>query len=57
MSENHDKLQKDLDTIQRWSEKWQLTFNIKKCKRMHFGNYNERKDYFLNTEAGPQLIT
>jgi len=24
---------------------------------MHFGNNNERKDYFLNTEAGPQLIT
>ena len=30
-------LQKDLDTIIDWADKWQMDFNISKCKVMHAG--------------------
>ena len=29
-------VQKDLDSLQRWSSEWSLPFNINKCKVMHF---------------------
>ena len=33
-------LQKDLDHLTDWSLKWQMNFNIKKCKRLHIGQTN-----------------
>jgi len=30
-----EELRADLDSIQHWSEKWQLKFNSSKCKIMH----------------------
>jgi len=32
-----EELQADLDSIQHWSEKWQMKFNSSKC-RMHLGH-------------------
>ena len=32
--EDHDKLQKDLDSLQDWSDKWLLRFHPDKCKSM-----------------------
>ena len=29
------KLQDDIDKLVRWSEKWQMLFNVGKCKCLH----------------------
>ena len=42
------KLQDDLNSLHSWSEKWQLRFNEKKCKRMHLGYNNSGASYHLN---------
>ena len=31
------KLQDDIDTLVRWSEKWQMLFNVGNCKCLHTG--------------------
>ena len=33
-------LQRDLDNLVRWSEEWQMLFNVGKCKVMHLGRAN-----------------
>ncbi len=43
-------LQKDLDNLSEWSNKWQLAFNATKCKVMHIDNQNENKNYYMNDE-------
>ena len=47
-SYNHSQIQKDLNEIYAWSDKWQLPFNAGKCKCMHFGQNNPEHTYFLN---------
>ena len=42
---NKDTLQKDLDTLYKWSSMWLLKFNETKCKVMHMGRNNPRNDY------------
>ena len=49
-------LQEDLDSLVRWSEKWQMLFNQDKCKCLHIGRSNGKSDYkiqnaVLNTTA------
>ena len=34
------KIQKDLYNLQEWTEKWNLYFNVAKCKVMHVGKKN-----------------
>ena len=34
-------IQQDLDKIVKWSETWQMSFNVDKCKVMHVGKRNE----------------
>ncbi len=38
-------LQKDLESLQEWSDKWQLRFNAAKCKVRHIGRNNEKQQY------------
>ena len=33
-------LQYDLDRLVKWSEKWQMLFNLGKCKCLHTGHEN-----------------
>ena len=42
------KLQKDLDSLYKWSCDWQMLFNLDKCHVLHFGNTNARHDYHIN---------
>ena len=35
------KFQTNLDTIVSWSEKWQMKFNVDKCKVSRIGNNNQ----------------
>ena len=38
------QLQNDIDSLQEWAKTWQMSFNYSKCKVMHLGNKNQRKD-------------
>ena len=42
------KLQKDLDNLYQWSQKWQLPFNTSKCKVLHLGHNNPCHQYKMN---------
>ena len=41
-------LQVDIDKLHAWSEKWQLLFNVKKCKCLHIGHNNTCHKYKMN---------
>ena len=41
------QLQEDLKEIGEWSEKWQMPFNLDKCKVMHVGQRNDKAKYEL----------
>ena len=41
------QLQEDLNRIGDWSEKWQMPFNLDKCKVMHVGHRNDKAKYKL----------
>jgi len=44
------KLQEDLSRMIRWSEKWQMLFNVRKCKVMHIGNCELQRQYFMGNQ-------
>ena len=46
--EEHSKLQKDLQAINRWSEEWQMLFNVDKCKVMHIGKEKQNLSYYMD---------
>ena len=43
-----DTLRKDLEALNVWSEKWQMSLNVDKCKVMHFGKNNAKAEYKMN---------
>ena len=43
-------LQAGLDNLSEWSNRWCLTFNTSKCKRMHTGKDNPKFEYTMTTE-------
>ena len=47
-NEGEDKLRKDLEALNVWSDKWQMSFNVEKCKVMHFGKNNAKAEYKMN---------
>jgi hypothetical protein len=49
------QLQKDLDSLQEWANKWQLRFNAGKCKRMHLGRNNDKFEYHM--QEGVSQVT
>ena len=48
--EDMERLQKDLECMKRWSEKWLLFFHPEKCKFMRLGNYEERQNGYKMRE-------
>jgi len=54
ISTNNKVLQEDINKLTQWSEKWQLDFNIDKCKILHVGKNNPRCKYQMN---GSSLIS
>ena len=42
---DQQKLQDDIDKLVRWSEKWQMLFNVGKCKCLHTGPGNTGMNY------------
>ena len=46
--DDHATLQNDLNLLYDWSVRWQLKFNISKCKHVHFGPVHQFGSYYLN---------
>ena len=46
--EDRKKFQEGIDGLARWSQDWQLLFNVGKCKILHFGKKNKRFKYTMN---------
>ena len=45
-STNISRLQADLDKLFLWAQKWQMVFNVDKCKVMHVGNWEDSRTYY-----------
>ena len=44
--------QDDIDTFALWSKKWQLPFNVMKCKSLHIEKNNLRTNYSYTIDDG-----
>ena len=44
-------LQNDVQAAAAWAEKWQMMFNAKKCKTLHFGHNNHKQQYYITNET------
>ena len=53
--ENCIKLQNDLDKLTEWSARWQLPFNVDKCKSLHIGKNNSRHRYVMDIQELEQV--
>ena len=49
--EDHQEMQRNIDKLSEWAETWQMDFNSKKCKIMHFGNKNPKQSYCMGGYA------
>ncbi len=49
------QLQSDLDRLVTWSNKWQMAYNVNKCKVLHIGNNNHRTNYSMNGAVIPKV--
>jgi hypothetical protein len=52
-----ESLQKDLNSLADWSKKWQLSFNVDKCKVMHLGKKNEKHSYSMENNGVQAVIS
>ena len=43
-----EQIKRDIDKLVEWSEDWQLSFNLDKCKVMHIGSKNKEQRYVMN---------
>ena len=48
--EDAERLQKIINELAKWAEEWAMSFNVKKCKVMHVGQKNPRREYMMNGE-------
>ena len=48
-----DLIQKDIDTLIKWSSTWQLPFNLQKCKVVHYGKNNPHHHYKIGNSNLP----
>ncbi|CAM4413494.1 unnamed protein product, partial [Caretta caretta] len=53
-TEDCEELQKDLTKLSDWAKKWQMKFNVDKCKVMHIGKNNPNYTYNM---TGANLAT
>ena len=47
-SHDKEKLQTDIDHLVSWANKWQMKFNVEKCKVLHIGSNNDHVQYSMN---------
>ena len=49
--EDQIKMQNDIEKLMEWAETWQMDFNSKNCKVMHFGRTNPKFNYCMGGYA------
>lgn len=52
INSDHDRqaLQSSLDNLCNWTKEWGMSFNISKCKVLHFGRGNPNYDYTIDSK-------
>ena len=45
--DDRELLQKDLESLMAWSDKWLMPFNENKCKSLHLGRANIKTQYSM----------
>ena len=55
-SRNHKNIQEDLYKMQKWTETWNLYFNVSKCKVMYMGKKNPKTDFYMQIEKEKQKL-
>ena len=55
-SEEINELQDDLNRLMEWSEIWQLSFNLEKCKSLHIGISNLKHVYKMKGNNLKQVV-
>ena len=48
-------LQQDIDSLVKWSNEWQLPFNVSKCKSLHLGRSNPNHIYRIQNRIVDQV--
>ena len=48
---DREAMQKDIDKLLEWADRWQMEFNAKKCKVLHFGRSNPCYSYTMGGYA------
>ena len=46
--EDCQKMQRIIDNLVEWADRWKMSFNIEKCKIIHAGHNNPNRKYFMN---------
>jgi hypothetical protein len=46
--EDRQRLQASLNGLVQWSERWGMSFNVKKCKVMHLGRNDPKAGYTMS---------
>ena len=54
-NEDNIILQRDLNKLSTWADRWQLPFNIGKCKRLHIGRHNPHHRYEMKGQRLEQV--
>ena len=49
------KCQNDLNALERWTEEWQMGYNLTKCKHMRLGNTPVEHQYYLTNPDGSKF--
>jgi len=51
--DDHVRLQSDLDNICKWAHRWQMSFNVSKCKVLRYGRMNTGIDPLYSMYGEP----
>ena len=49
-------LQKDLDSLVDWADKWQMRFNAEKCKILRMGTINKKHEYSMRKHGSVDRV-
>ena len=56
-ADNKDIIQEDLESLQDWTDRWNLYFNTSKCKVMHLGKNNPKNEYHMQKDGDKYILT
>ena len=51
-----ESLQRDIDSVTKWTREWLMKLNSSKCKVKHFGYRNVGSNYFIDDLSTEQRI-